>query len=479
MEIWILLSVPLFAIAIHAALGKKPGTLQGLAIGFALVCLYAAWRGLSGGVRIDNILVPVWSTFILTPSFYLSPLNAPLIALTGLCLAFVVLLLDSWHDTNWRYTTSLWVLMLGLAGTFVSDSVVVFYIFFETALIGAYFWIGFYGRKNAEGGADSRPGLTRFFLFTLAGSLSMLVAVAFLCSGGKDVRFSELPALMGDYSPGARRLVVIGFLAAFAVKMPLFGFHGWLRETYHTAPPAARALLSAVMSKLGVFGMLLTALYMGPAFREIAPALVVLSVVGVVYGGIVSLSKHSILDAAIYSSLAHLNLIALGLAAFSGTAGDASTAAACVLQMFNHGLIMAAVLVYDTRIQSAGAEGLREHARRTAMMLLFALFAAVSLPGLSSFPAEILLLYASFKYSPVAAALAGFGLLAAAAALIRVYHRHYLGTFRGQAEAAERGDLKIRELVPGAVFAALWVVLGFWPGLLLGPIVTSLGVVKP
>jgi len=307
----------------------------------------------------------------------------------------------------------------------------------------------------------------------------MLVSIAFLCSGGKDVRFSELPALLGDYSPGVRRLVVLGFLAAFAVKMPLFGLHGWLRETYTAAPPAARAILSAVMSKLGVFGLLLMSLYMGSAFQEMAPYIAVVAALGVVYGGLVSLSRETILDAAIYSSLCHLNLIALGLAVFNGTAGDASVAAAAVLQMFNHGLIMAAVLVYDARVQSESAAGLREHARRLSMMLLFALFAAISLPGLSSFPAEVILLYASFKFSPYAAAAAALGLLLAAAALIRIYHKHYLGAFRGQAEAVMRGELSMKEILPGALFAVVWVVLGLWPGLLLSPIAAALGMVKP
>lgn len=479
MEIWILLATPLFAIAIQAVLGRRQGTLQGLTLAFALVCLYAAYRGMTAGVRVDNVFVPLWSSFIVAPSFYLSALNAPLVALTGLTAAFTVLLLGDHHDTNMRYTTSMWVLLLGLVGTFVSDSIILFYVFFETALMGAYFWIGFYGRKNAEGGADSRPALTRFFLFTLVGSLSMLVSVAFLCSGGKDVRFSELPALLGDYSPGVRRMVVLGFLAAFAVKMPLFGLHGWLRETYLGAPPAARAILSAVMSKLGAFGLLLVAVYMGSAFREMAPAIAVVAAAGIVYGGLISLSRDTILDAAIYSSLAHLNLIALGLAVFTGTSGDASTAAAAVLQMFNHGLIMAAVLVYDARLQSEGSTGLREHAPRLSMMLLFALFAAISLPGLSSFPAEVVLLYASFKFSPWAALAAAFGLLLAAAALIRVYHRHYLGAFKGQAEGAAKSELQIKDILPGALFAAIWLVLGFYPALLLTPIASALGMVKP
>lgn len=479
MEIWILLAAPIFAIVIHAALGRKPGVLQGLAAGFALISLYAAYRGMTSGIRVDNVFVPLWSNFILAPSFYLSPLNAPLVALTGLTTAFVVLLLGDWHDTNLRYTASLWVLVLGLTGTFLSDSVILFYVFFETSLMGAYFWIGFYGRKNAEGGADSRPGLTRFLLFTLVGSLSMLVSIAFLCSGGKDVRFSELPALLGDYSPSVRRLVVLGFLAAFAVKMPLFGLHGWLRETYLGAPPAARAILSAVMSKLGAFGLLLASLYMGTAFQEMAPFIAVVAAIGVVYGGLVSLSRETILDAAVYSSLCHLNLIALGLAVFSGSAGDASVAAAAVLQMFNHGLIMAAILVYDARVQSEAASGLREYARRLSMMFLFALFAAISLPGLSSFPAEVILLYASFKFSPYAAAAAALGLLLAAAALIRIYHKHYLGAFRGQAEAVARGELSIKEILPGALFAVVWIVLGLWPGILLSPISAALGLVKP
>lgn len=140
-------------------------------------------------------------------------------------------------------------------------------------------------------------------------------------------------------------------------------------------------------------------------------------------------------------------------------------AAAAVLQMFNHGLIMAAVLVYDARVQSESAAGLREHARRLSNDAPVRSVCGYQSAGNSAVFQRRSLSDASFKFSPYVAAAAALGLLLAAAALIRIYRQHYLGAFRGQAEAVMRGELSMKEILPGALFAVVWVVLGLWPGL--------------
>jgi len=480
MELLSILAFPILAIFASVFLSARRMTFLVASLLYGLLLVYLGFKGMSVPIHFDTGGISFWGDFVMVPSFYITALNAPLILLLGFSFPFVAFLLREFHSERTSYSVSAWILILGLAGTFISDSLILFYVFFETSLIGAYLWIGMFGEKNGQGSRDSRPGLTRFFLFTLVGSLCMLVSIAGLSSGGRDLRWTDLTVVLSSFSASGRFWLFLGLLAAFVVKLPLFGFHGWLRETYTIAPPAARAVLSGVMSKLGAYGMLLLAVYFGGEFREQSRILMILFSAGVLYGGIVSLGQKKFLDVVIYSSLAHLNLIGLGLAVSSGGAQDASIVAACTLQMFNHGMIMVAVLVYDARLGSPreNHEGLREHSRLLGAFLLVALFAAISLPGLSSFPAEVIILYGSFKASPVLAFASALGLLISAAALIRSYHRNFLGVFRGVQAEGQKAELGTAEALAGIIFAAVWIALGLAPGLMLGPVSAALGMVK-
>ncbi|HMY44177.1 MAG TPA: proton-conducting transporter membrane subunit [Leptospiraceae bacterium] len=480
MELLTIIAFPVLAFVVHSFLPKQRGAFLVSTLFYSALLVVQSLRAFISPVYLNAGGVRLWGDFALVPSFYLTGLNAPLLLLIGLVLPFVALLLRSVHAEDKRYTLSAWVFLLGLAGTFISQSLILFYVFFETSLIGAYFWIGLFGRSSVSGSPGGWSGLTRFFLFTLVGSLSMLASIAALSSGGKDVRFTDVPIVLGTFSDSGRFWIFAGFALAFAIKLPLFGFHGWLRETYAMAPPAARALLSGIMSKLGAYGFLLLAVYFGIEFRLHSKLIIALCAAGVLYGGLVSLSQKRFLDVVVYSSLAHLNLIVMGLAAMSGSVSDTTIVSACVLQMFNHGLIMAAILVYDARMGSPdeSQSGMREHAGILSALLLLSLFAAVSLPGLSSFPPEFAILYAAFKTSIWIAFIAGLGLLISAAALIRSYHRIYAGNFAGSASVASSGETSRMEAVIGVIFGLVWIGLGILPGLMLSPVAAALGVIK-
>lgn len=492
MELVFILAYPILA-AVVVALRPNPKLFAASLILFGLGVTAFALHALVGSVgsgagpqsaevstRLSGHLnlpaLSIWGDFAVAPAFYLNALNAPMLLLLGLALCFVSLLLHSHHSDRASYMVSAWIFILGLAGTFVSDSLVLFYVFFELSLIGIYFWIGLFGQNDANG---KKPALTRFFLFTLVGSLAMLISIAALSSGGKDIRWSDLAGVLGQFSATARSWIFLGFLLAFAIKLPLFGLHGWLRDTYSIAPPVARALLSGVMSKLGAFGLLLLAVNFGSEFRSHSNFLIILFTAGVLYGALVSLAQKRFLDVIIFASLSHLNLIGLGLATTVGQGSDSSVVAACSLQMLNHGLIMAAILVFDARLKSPDESrtGLREKSRLLAAFLLVSLFAAVSLPGLSSFPAELIILYSTFRWSFVAVFVAALGLLISAGAVIRSYHRIFLGQHSGHTEA--KAELTPLETLPPLVFALVWIVLGLAPQLILSPIVRALGQVSP
>jgi NADH-quinone oxidoreductase subunit M len=283
--------------------------------------------------------------------------------------------------------------------------------------------------------------------------------------------------------PDSTRLwVFIGFFLGFAVKLPLLGFHGWLRNTYNVAPPACRALLSAAMSKMGAFGLILV---LAPAFpgelARFAPWLQGLAVAGVLYGGVLMLAQDRLVDLLAYASLSHLSLLALGV--FASADGTSTTGlSGAVLLVFNHAVIMVLLFSLDSRILKGGVtdgtspdrgllSGLRSGQKRLFAFLLLAVFASASLPGLSNFPGEILIYFSAFKVSPWLTLLAGLGALLGAAALVRALHNVFLGRPSAlKADVQPAGDLSLGESGLALALGALWLVLGLAPMLLLGPV---------
>ncbi|HLU70327.1 MAG TPA: proton-conducting transporter membrane subunit, partial [Fibrobacteria bacterium] len=361
------------------------------------------------------------------------------------------------------------------------------------------------------------PALMRFVLFTLAGSLPLLASVAAVCAANfRDPGLSGLPATVAHLSDAARNWVFLGFLLGFAVKLPLFGFHGWLRDTYNVASPACRALLSAAMSKMGAFGLLLI---LAPAFSaelaRYAPILLTIATVGALYGGILMLAQDRLLDVLAYASLSHLSILALGVFSSAATLSTlASTTAGfsgAAMLALSHALLMAFLFSLDARALSGpgSAErglhvGLRARQPRLYAFLLLAVFASASLPGLNNFPGEVLTLFAAYTVSPWVAFAAGLGALIGAAALVRLVHNAWLGARADGIPAAAAADVtppagatatatptepatsaagpRLPEVEPAApdlsrsetalaVFAAaLWLVFGLYPMLLLRPL---------
>jgi NADH-quinone oxidoreductase subunit M len=481
--------------------GGRPGDRDGLADrnrGQARAALVFQWvygvflafisviaMSVPEGLRIVGRAVPLGRTDLMVePALYLDGRNAPFVLLLGLCLPLIFTWL---RDKDGRYGPSYYVsanlLSLSLAGVFMSDSLVLFYLFWETALLGAYFWIGLHGRANIHSGSVY-SALIRFFLFTLVGSLPLLVSIIALCAqAGKDPGINGILSTASSMDASTRAWVFGGFLLGFAVKLPLLGFHGWLRDTYNVSAPACRALLSGVMSKMGAYGLILV---LAQGFPEeclrFAPQLQMLCVAGAVYGALLCLAQDRLIDILVYSSLSHLSLLALGV--FTATGETYSTGlAGALFQVFNHGLIMAALFAFDARIAIGGESpllsatgGLRSGQRRLAAVLLTAIFASCSLPGMSNFAGEILVLFSAFRASPWLTFFASAGALVGAAALVRGFHQVFLGRRKGPEVAGftPAPDFGIGETGLALALIALWVVLGLYPMLFLHPVESTL-----
>jgi NADH-quinone oxidoreductase subunit M len=493
----IALILPLVAMLAHAFLGSGSGPAEtnraharfGLVFQwvYGAVLSLTAWIGFGGSLLAQTSELSLGiSRILVQPGLYLDGRNAPFLLLLGMALPLVFTWL---HDREGRYGASYYIsanlLSLSLAGVFLSDSLLLFYLFWETALVGAYFWIGMHGRASVHAGSVY-SALLRFVLVTLLGSLPMLLSIAaILAHADRDPGLAGLPGAVAALPPILRWWVFGGFLLAFAVKLPLLGFHGWLRDTYNVSAPACRAILSALMSKMGAYGLILVLAHGFPEqCRVLAPQLQLLCVAGAVYGGLLCLAQDRLVDILVYSSLSHLSLIGLGVFAGAG-AGPVETTGltGAVFQVFNHGLLMAALFAFDARISKSGESpalssqsGLRGGQWRLAALILATIFASASLPGLSNFAGEILVLYAAFASSPWFTFLGVTGALITAAALVRAFHRIFFGARSGHDAPGfvQAADLSYGEAGLAVALFAFWLVLGLYPMLFIQPVEKAL-----
>ncbi|MGO4256453.1 NADH-quinone oxidoreductase subunit M [Marmoricola sp. RAF53] len=386
-----------------------------------------------------------------------------------------VVLLASWNDgDHGRWSTNAffaWMLGLqGLAiGVFAATDVFLFYVFFEATLIPVYFLVGGYG------GADRARAAVKFLLYSLAGGLIMLAAVIGLyvesakTAGGPTYLVSELAKI--DFGTDVGRWLFLGFFVAFAIKAPMFPVHTWLPDTTANATPGTSVMLVSVLDKIGTFGMIRFCLELFPeASKWATPAVVVLAVISVVYGALMAIGSKNIPRVIAYTSVSHFGFIVLGIFVMNSQGLSGAN-----LYMFNHGLATAALFLVTgfliTRRGSAMVDdfgGVEKVAPVLAGFFLISGLASLSLPGLSPFISEFLVIVGTFSYSEVAAAFAVSAIVLAAIYILYLYQR----TMTGPPVEAVRGmkDLGTREIAALAPVLLLVVLLGFYPKPLLSVI---------
>ncbi|OBG36413.1 NADH-quinone oxidoreductase subunit M [Mycobacterium alsense] len=350
----------------------------------------------------------------------------------------------------------------------IALDVLLFYVFFEAMLIPMYFLIGGFG----QGPGKSRAAV-KFLLYNLFGGLIMLAAVIGLYvvtaehgPGTFDFRDIVAGVASGRYGadPAVFKALFLGFMFAFAIKAPLWPFHRWLPDAAVEATPATAVLMMAVMDKVGTFGMLRYCLQLFPdASTYFRPLIIVLAVIGVVYGAIVAIGQADIMRLIAYTSISHFGFIILGIFVMTSQGQSGST-----LYMLNHGLSTAAVfLIAGFLISRHGSRAIADYGgvQKVAPILagtfLVSAMATLSLPGLAPFVSEFLVLLGTFSRYWLAAAFGVTALVLSAIYMLWLYQRVMTGPV---ASGNERiGDLKAREMVVVAPLIALLIALGVYP----------------
>jgi NADH-quinone oxidoreductase subunit M len=389
------------------------------------------------------------------------------LGLDGLSLWLVVLttlltplaLAGSWSSIRDRvreFNVFMLLLEAGMIGVFVALDLFLFYIFWEAMLIPMYFLIGIWGHERRIYAAF------KFFLYTMAGSVLMLVAFLVLYQATGARTFDLLLLAQRPVDPALQTWLFAAFALAFAIKVPMFPFHTWLPDAHVEAPTAGSVILAGVLLKMGGYGFLRLAFPLFPdAAVRFAPWIGALAAIGIVYGALVSLVQPNLKKLIAYSSVSHLGFVMLGIAALTPTAVVGS-----VYQMINHGistgaLFLLAGMLYDRRHTFEIAEygGLRRVMPWLTAVFLLVSFSSIAVPGFNGFIGEFLILLGSWRFSPPLVVLASLGVVLAAGYVLWMVQRVFYGEVTN-AKNASLPDLSAREALVLVPLVALAIFMG-------------------
>ncbi len=420
-------------------------------------------------------LIMVWRFDMGSPEFqfvekhaWLGGLSSYAMGVDGISLPFVILttalmpicILASWTSIQTRvkeYMIAFLVLETLMVGTFASLDLVLFYLFFEGGLIPMFLIIGVWG------GPRRVYASFKFFLYTLAGSVLMLLAIMAMYW---DAGTTDIPSLMRHGFPlGLQQWAWLAFFASFAVKMPMWPVHTWLPDAHVEAPTAGSVILAAILLKMGGYGFLRFSLPMFPAAsHDFAPLVFTLSVVAIVYTSLVALMQEDVKKLIAYSSVAHMGFVTMGIFAVTtqGIAGG-------IFQMISHGIVSGALflcvgVIYDrmhTR-EIAAYGGLVNRMPLYAAIFMVFTMANVALPGTSGFVGEFLTLIGTFRINVQVATLATLGTILSAAYALWLYRKIIFGALTKPSLAAIR-DIGLREAVIFAPLIVLTILFGVAP----------------
>lgn len=356
-----------------------------------------------------------------------------------------------------------------MIGVFAAQDLFLFYIFFEAGLIPMYLIIGIWG------GADRIYASYKFFLYTLLGSVLMLVAMLWMA---RTAGTTDIPTLMQfDFPANAQTWLFLAFFASFAVKMPMWPVHTWLPDAHVQAPTAGSVILAGVLLKMGGYGFIRFSLPMFPeASAELVWLVMGLSMVAIVYTSLVALVQHDMKKLIAYSSVAHMAFVTFGLFAFNRQGLEGA-----MLVMLSHGLVSGALflcvgVIYDrlhTR-EIARYGGLADNMPRYALLFLLFTMASVGLPGTSGFVGEFLAMMGVYQFNSWAGLAAVTGIITGAAYMLYLYRRVVYGAL-DKPEVAAMPDLSARELGLLAPIAAVVLWMGIYPESFVAPMRRDIG----
>ena len=452
----------------------------------AAACLFsgaaaARWIALGATLVTFALGVMLWSAYEIGGAQWQFTERAELFAgfsyalgIDGIALMLIMLsvflmpvcILASWDSVTKRvgeYMSAFLFMEVLMIGTFAAQDLFLFYVFFEAGLIPMYLIIGVWGGDNRIYASY------KFFLYTLLGSVLMLIAMFWMVA---QAGTSDIPTLMQyDFPAGAQMWLFLAFFASFAVKMPMWPVHTWLPDAHVQAPTAGSVILAGVLLKLGGYGFIRFSLPMFPdASANLAWLIFALSMVAVVYTSLVALVQHDMKKLIAYSSVAHMALVTAGLFAFNVQGIEGA-----MMIMLGHGLVSGALflcvgVIYD-RLHTREIDrygGLSINMPYYAVFFLLFTMAAVGLPGTSNFVGEFLALAGIYQASSWVALICTTGIILGAAYMLYLYRRVAFGVQKNE-DAAAMPDMTPREWAMMAPIAAVVLWMGVYPESFLAP----------
>ena len=391
------------------------------------------------------------------------------VGIDGISLFLVVLsalltpiaILCSWKSVEKRvreFHIALLLLTSGVIGVFVALDLMLFYVFWEVMLIPMYLLVGIWG------GTERIRAAVKFFIYTMAGSLLMFLAILYLYQQTGTFSVEELYDKPLSGTGTASILCFLAFALSFAIKVPLFPLHTWLPDAHTEAPTAGSVILAGVLLKLGIYGFIRFAIPFFPDVAEAAaPWISILAIIGIIFGALMCFVQEDMKRLIAYSSVSHMGFVVLGLFAFNeqGVQG-------CVLQMVNHGISTGALFLligaiyerrHTRRIIDFG--GLAPVAPKLAIIFFITTLSSIGLPFLNGFVGEFLILQGAYSRNVFYAAFAGLGIILGAVYMLTLYRRIFFGE-TDREENAEMKDLEGRELAFLLPLVGLMVFLGLF-----------------
>jgi NADH-quinone oxidoreductase subunit M len=409
----------------------------------------------------DGENINVATTWIAQPNInFVLQVDGLSMAMLLLTTGLLPLIIGSGFITKFENQKTLYALVLimsaSMAGTFLAADGLLYYIFWEIALIPIYFIALNWGNGNLE---NRKKAILKFFIFTFAGSLFMLLVFIYLYSKCGSFEIYKLYAL--ELTHTEKVFIFFAFFLAYAIKIPIVPFHTWQANTYSKAPAIGTMLLSGIMLKMGLYSVLRWQLPLSDdAAIEYRPLILVLAIIGVIYGAILTLKQKNVKKILAYSSLSHVGLIAAGLytLTFEGFQG-------AVLQMLSHGITIVglfyiAEFIYN-RYQTFDVYemgGIRAQATRFASLFLIILLASVALPTTFNFIGEFNLLFSLYKIDIWYAIIAGTTIILGAFYMLRMFQNSMLGSVHKTFK-----DISIQESIVLFVIVGLTIFFGLYP----------------